>query len=76
MELKSEQALPVDQATAWDALKAMGQRQLSRLPVVRDGVLVGCVSQEDLVRELERRERQETRRPGPWLGGRGHESPT
>ena len=30
----------------------------------------------EVMRELERRERQETRRPGPGLGGRGHESPT
>jgi hypothetical protein len=49
------------------------------LPVTEDGVLVGMVSQEDILRGLELRELKlkESRRQGPWnLGGRGHESPT
>ncbi|MFY0582437.1 CBS domain-containing protein [Cystobacter fuscus] len=64
-------------STAWQALQEMGQRQMLRLPVTEDGVLVGMLSQEDILRGLELRELKESRRQGPWnLGGRGHESPT
>jgi Zn-dependent protease/CBS domain-containing protein len=62
---------------AWEALKEMGQRQMPQLPVTQDGVLVGTVTQEDILRGLELRELKDSSRQGPWnIGGRGHESPT
>ncbi|MBM7112542.1 site-2 protease family protein [Archangium primigenium] len=65
-------------ATAWDALKLMGPDRLPLLPVAEDGVLVGTLSQEDLVRALETREARDPNAPrGPWnLGGRENQSPT
>lgn len=74
-----EAALPVPglspEATAWEAMREMGQRRLPQLPVVRDGLLVGTVTQEDILRGMELRELEDTNRHGPWgLGPR--ESPT
>ncbi|WNG52081.1 CBS domain-containing protein [Archangium minus] len=76
-----ELAVPVPEltpeATAWEALKEMGQRRLPQLPVVRDGVLVGTVTQEDVMRGLELRELEDSNTHGPWgLGPRERESPT
>jgi Zn-dependent protease/CBS domain-containing protein len=66
------------EATAWDALREMGQRRLPQLPVVQqDGTLVGTVSQDDVMRGLELRELEDTTPSGPWgLGPRERESPT
>jgi Zn-dependent protease/predicted transcriptional regulator len=65
-----EVALPVPEltpeASAWDALREMGQRQLPQLPVVQDGLLVGTLTQEDLLRGMQLREQEEQRRNGPW----------
>ncbi|HEX8818599.1 MAG TPA: site-2 protease family protein [Archangium sp.] len=63
------------EATAWEALKEMGQRRLPQLPVVQDGVLVGTVTQDDVMRGLELRELEDTHPQGPWGLGR-RESPT
>jgi Zn-dependent protease/CBS domain-containing protein len=64
-------------SAAWDALKEMGQRRLPQLPITEDGVLVGTLTQEDLVRALELRELAESRGRGPWgMGGRENQSPT
>jgi Zn-dependent protease/CBS domain-containing protein len=54
------------EASAWDALREMGQRQLPQLPVVQEGLLVGTLTQEDLVRGMQLRELEENRRNGPW----------
>jgi Zn-dependent protease/CBS domain-containing protein len=54
------------EASAWDALREMGQRQLPQLPVVQEGLLVGTVTQEDLVRGMQLRELEENQRQGPW----------
>ncbi|WP_257457833.1 site-2 protease family protein [Archangium lipolyticum] len=72
-------ALPVPtltpESTAWDALREMGQRRLPQLPVVRDGALVGTLTQDDVMRGLELREFEDSQPRGPWgLGPR--ESPT
>jgi Zn-dependent protease/CBS domain-containing protein len=66
------------EATAWDALREMGQRRLPQLPVVReDGTLVGTVTQDDIMRGMELRELEDTHTSGPWgLGPRERESPT
>jgi Zn-dependent protease/CBS domain-containing protein len=65
------------ESTAWDALKEMGQRRLPQLPVVQEGVLVGTVTQDDVMRGLELRELEDTQRHGPWgLGPPERESPT
>ncbi|HYO65218.1 MAG TPA: site-2 protease family protein [Archangium sp.] len=65
-----EVARPVPELTpeagAWDALREMGQRQLPQLPVVQDGLLVGTLTREDLVRGIQRRELEENQRNGPW----------
>ncbi|HYO59306.1 site-2 protease family protein [Archangium sp.] len=76
-----EVALPVPaltpEATAWEALREMGQRRLPQLPVVQDGLLVGTVTQEDVMRGMELRELEDTHRHGPWgLGPPQRESPT
>jgi Zn-dependent protease/predicted transcriptional regulator len=76
-----EAALPVPpltpESTAWEALKEMGQRRLTLLPVMRDGALVGTITQDDLIRRLELRELEDTHLHGPWdLGPPGRESPT
>ncbi|WP_143196083.1 site-2 protease family protein [Archangium sp. Cb G35] len=68
--LAREVALPVPELTpetqVWDALREMGLRQLPQLPVVQDGLLVGTLTQEDLVRGIQRRELEEKQRNGPW----------
>ncbi|MGZ3457892.1 MAG: CBS domain-containing protein [Archangium sp.] len=66
------------EATAWQALREMGQRRLPQLPVVRDGLLVGTVTQDDVMRGMELRELEDTNLRGPWGLGppREHESPT
>jgi Zn-dependent protease/CBS domain-containing protein len=65
------------ESSAWKALKEMGQRRLTLLPVMRDGTLVGTITQEDLMRRLELRELEDTHLHGPWdLGPPGRESPT
>jgi Zn-dependent protease/predicted transcriptional regulator len=74
-----EVALPVPaltpESTAWEALREMGQRRLPQLPVVRDGLLVGTLTQDDVMRGLELRELEDTHPQGPWgLGPR--QSPT
>ncbi|WNG62356.1 CBS domain-containing protein [Archangium gephyra] len=65
-----EVAWPVPELTpetqVWDALREMGQRQLPQLPVVQDGLLVGTLTQEDLVRGIQRRELEGNQRNGPW----------
>jgi Zn-dependent protease/CBS domain-containing protein len=76
-----EVALPVPpltpESTAWEALREMGQRQLPQLPVVRDGLLVGTLTQDDVMRGLELRELEDTHPQGPWgLGPRERQSPT
>ncbi len=76
-----EVALPVPlltpESTAWEALREMGRRRLSQLPVVREGVLVGTVTQDDIQRGLDLRELEDTHTSGPWgLGPRERESPT
>jgi CBS domain-containing protein len=76
-----ELALPVPEltpeATAWEALREMGQRRLPQLPVVQqDGLLVGTVTQEDILRGLELRELEDSERRGPWMGPGQRESPT
>jgi Zn-dependent protease/CBS domain-containing protein len=77
-----EVALPVPaltpEASAWDALRELGQRRLPQLPVVReDGTLVGTLTQDDVMRGLELRELEDTPGSGPWgLGPRERESPT
>ncbi len=65
------------EATAWEALQEMGRRRLPQLPVVRDGLLVGTVTQDDVLRGLELRELEDSETHGPWgLGPRERESPT
>ena len=76
-----EAALPVPEltpeSTAWEALRQMGQRRLPQLPVVSDGLLVGTVTQEDIMRGMQLRELEDTHRHGPWgLGPGQRESPT
>ena len=76
-----EVALPVPElspeATAWEALKEMGQRRLPQLPVVQEGLLVGTLTQDDVMRGLELRELEDSQRHGPWgLGPPERESPT
>ncbi|PTL76582.1 site-2 protease family protein [Vitiosangium sp. GDMCC 1.1324] len=74
-------ALPVPlltpESTAWEALREMGQRRLPQLPVVQEDMLVGTVTQDDVMRGLELRELEDTNLRGPWgLGPREHQSPT
>lgn len=65
------------QATAWEAMRQMGQRRLPQLPVVEGGLLVGTVTQEDIMRGLELHELEDSQRHGPWGMGPGQrESPT
>ena len=65
------------ESSAWDALKEMSQRRLPQLPITEHGVLVGTLTQEDLVRALELRELGESHGQGPWgMGGRENQSPT
>ncbi|WP_239470252.1 site-2 protease family protein [Archangium violaceum] len=74
-----EVALPVPaltpESTAWEALREMGQRRLPQLPVVRDGTLVGTLTQDDVMRGLELRELEDSQPRGPWDVG-PRESPT
>ncbi len=76
-----EVALPVPalspESTAWEALQEMGQRRLPQLPVVQEGVLVGTLTQDDVMRGLELRELEDSHTHGPWgLGPREHQSPS
>ena len=61
------------ESSAWEALKQLNPLALPHLPVVRDGVLVGTLSREDIQRGLELRQREDSPR-GPWGMGR-RESP-
>jgi Zn-dependent protease/CBS domain-containing protein len=73
------QAVPAvsPEASAFEALKEMARRRLPQLPVVEEGVLVGTLSQEDVMRGLELRELEDSNISGPWgLGPRERESPT
>jgi Zn-dependent protease/predicted transcriptional regulator len=73
------QAVPTlsPEASAWDALREMGQRRLPQLPVVEEGLLVGTISQDDVMRGMELRELEDTTTSGPWgMGPHGRESPT
>ncbi len=64
------------ESTAWVALEALSQRGLPQLPVVRDGLLVGTVTQEDLQKALELGEREDSQPRGPGgLGRREGEAP-
>ena len=63
------------ESTAWEALRELGLHRLPQLPVVREGVLVGTVSQDDISRSLELRELEDTSPHGPWGPG-PRESPT
>jgi Zn-dependent protease len=63
------------ESTAWEALRELGLHRLPQLPVVREGVLVGTVTQDDISRLMELRELEDTSPHGPWGPG-PRESPT
>lgn len=67
--------LVTPESTAWEALREMGLHQVPQLPVVREGLLVGTVTQDDIARQLELRELEDTSPHGPWGPG-PRESPT
>ncbi len=65
------------EASASDALREMLQRRVPQLPVVEEGVLIGTLSQDDILRGLELRQLEDSNISGPWgLGPRERESPT
>ena len=69
-----EPVAPEDEV--WKAMREMNQRRLPQLPVVEEGVLIGTLTQAEILRGLELRELEEPEVRPPWaLPERGEAHP-